>query len=377
MKIVYIANTRIPTEKAHGWQICKMCEQFGKMGNKTELWLPMRENEIKEDIFSFYGLEKCFKIEIFDGIDWVKAKKYFGKTSFYFQKIFFFFRLVFQKIDKDAMVYSRDPEIVWLFGLRGRKTIFSAHNWPQSKNFLYKLLLKNADKIICNSYGTEKKFKGNGFKNTCVFPNGVDLDKFDFKEDSEKLKDKLGVPRMKNIVMYAGHLYEWKGISVIMEIAEKMRLRDDIVIFVLGGSRKDTEKYEKIKKGKKLNNIYFCGYQTRESIPLFFKCADIFLLPNIPISEESREETSPIKMFEYMAASKPIIASALPSIKEILNDSNSILAEPGNSSAFVRAIESLLNNKEFSDKISKKAFSDALKYSWSGRAERIVDFILR
>ncbi len=52
MKLVYIANVRIPTEKAHGYQICKMCEEFSSQGIKVELWVPTRENNIKEDQIS-------------------------------------------------------------------------------------------------------------------------------------------------------------------------------------------------------------------------------------------------------------------------------------------------------------------------------------
>ena len=50
MKLIYIANSRIPTEKAHGFQIAKMCESFSRAGAETELWLPSRINTIKENI---------------------------------------------------------------------------------------------------------------------------------------------------------------------------------------------------------------------------------------------------------------------------------------------------------------------------------------
>ena len=51
MKILYIANARIPTEKAHGIQIIKTCEAFVEFGHKVELVLPWRFNRIKENIF--------------------------------------------------------------------------------------------------------------------------------------------------------------------------------------------------------------------------------------------------------------------------------------------------------------------------------------
>ena len=57
MKILYIANARIPTEKAHGFQICKMCEQLSLQGAEVELIVPKRKNKITQDVFQYYDLK--------------------------------------------------------------------------------------------------------------------------------------------------------------------------------------------------------------------------------------------------------------------------------------------------------------------------------
>jgi len=63
MKIYYLANARIPTEKAHGFQIMKMCEGFANQGVNVELIIPQRYNYIKDDPFKFYGIRNNFKIK--------------------------------------------------------------------------------------------------------------------------------------------------------------------------------------------------------------------------------------------------------------------------------------------------------------------------
>ncbi|MFC1615495.1 glycosyltransferase, partial [Patescibacteria group bacterium] len=316
MKIIYITNLRIPTEKAHGYQICKMCEEFSDTGIEVELLIPSRYNNIKEDAFVFYELKKNFKIKIIKSFDFIKLEKYFGKFSFYFQKIWFLFKLIFQRISKDNIVYSRDAEIIWLFNLKGNKTVFTAHNWPNSKVWLYKYLLKRVDKIICNSRGTEKKFRDNGFKNTISAPNGVDLEKFSSTGDADVLKKELGLPN-KKIIMYSGHLYKWKGVDVVLESAKILSEEKNVVFVLVGGTAPDIKKYKKYLEEHKIDNVIITGYQKRDKIPKYLKCADILLLPNIPISEESISETSPIKMFEYMAVKRPIIASNMTSIREV------------------------------------------------------------
>ena len=63
-KLIYILDSRMPTEKAYGYQSSKMCEQFANLGVAVELWSPKRKNHITEDIFSFYNLKNNFKHKI-------------------------------------------------------------------------------------------------------------------------------------------------------------------------------------------------------------------------------------------------------------------------------------------------------------------------
>src|SRR5580704_10891635 len=85
MKILYIANMRLPTEKAHGAQIMKMCEAFARQGCEVELMVPVRTNEIKEDPFVYYGVEKKFTVTYIrtpDTVGW-------GKLGFLLQSFWF------------------------------------------------------------------------------------------------------------------------------------------------------------------------------------------------------------------------------------------------------------------------------------------------
>jgi len=86
---------------------------------------------------------------------------------------------------------------------------------------------------------------------------------------------------------------------------------------------------------------------------------------------------SPLKMFEYMASKRPIIASGLPSIREILNENNAVLVRPGDYKDLADGIEKVIINKELSGRLAEQAFKDAQEYSWEKRAERILDFIIK
>ena len=81
-----------------------------------------------------------------------------------------------------------------------------------------------------------------------------------------------------------------------------------------------------------------------------------------------------MKLFEYMASGTPIIASDLPSIREILNEQNSILVDVNDSKSFAKSIEKALLDSVFSVKISQQALLDAKRYSWAMRVKNILNF---
>jgi glycosyltransferase involved in cell wall biosynthesis len=111
-----------------------------------------------------------------------------------------------------------------------------------------------------------------------------------------------------------------------------------------------------------------------KELAVYQKACDIMLMP-FPQNEHYSYYMSPLKMFEYMASKRPIIATNLPSIKEILNDSNSLLINPGAPEELVNAIEKLKLDKNLGQKLSDQAYQDALKYTWFKRVENIIKFI--
>jgi glycosyltransferase involved in cell wall biosynthesis len=96
------------------------------------------------------------------------------------------------------------------------------------------------------------------------------------------------------------------------------------------------------------------------------------VLPNTN-SRVSARYTSPLKLFEYMAAGKPIVASDLPALAEVLrHGENALLAEAGNPDALAAAIRRVLEDRALAERIARTAFDEAPNYSWQRRADRLV-----
>ena len=97
----------------------------------------------------------------------------------------------------------------------------------------------------------------------------------------------------------------------------------------------------------------------------------MLLLPN-PASAISREFNSPLKLFEYMASGRPIVASDLPSFREVLTDGrNAVLVEPGNPQALTAGIRRIKEDAALGERLARQALEDVRDYTWARRAERL------
>ena len=369
MKLVYIANARIPTEKAHGIQIIKMCEAFSQAGAEVELVVPRRFNKIKDDPFDYYGVEKIFRITKIPSIDLVK----FGKIGFWLQSCSFakfaFFYILFRKAD---IIYSRDALPLFFLNFSGRDIFWESHDGQL--NFVVKRILKKCKKLVVITQALKDFYveKGVEADKILVAPDGVDLKEFDIVVSQREARQKFNLPKNKKIVLYSGsfYLYDWKGVDVLLDAVKY--LPDDYLVVLVGGEKDEIEKIKKEYAGDKL---LLAGRKAHGEIPYYLKAADVLVLPNSAKEDISKFYTSPLKLFEYMASGRPIVASGLPSIKEVLNQNNAFLVEPDNPQKLAEGIEKALRDHDLADRISRQAYLDVQNYTWTKRAENILNFI--
>jgi glycosyltransferase involved in cell wall biosynthesis len=384
MKILYIANIRIPTEMAHGLQIMKMCEAFVKQGAELELIVPMRFgiSEIaKKDPFEYYKVDRIFKIKKIFCFDLTPLNKYLGPISFliqalsfaFFASIYVLFQFTRRRGGQADVIYSRDRFSLMPLVLFRKNIVIEIHQMHRS---LFKFILHKVKKIIVitNSLKSALIKKGINENKIIVASDGIDLKDFDISETKEECRKKLGLPQNKKLILYAGHLYKWKGVETLA-LASKF-LNEDILIVIVGGIKWYLSDFKKFIKKNNLKNVLVLGHKDYSQIPFYLKSADCVVLTGTNNSETSKQYTSPMKMFEYIASKNPIVASDLPSFKEVLNDENSILVGSDNPEAMAIGINKAINDLALSKQISEQAYKDVQQYTWDNRAKKILEFIL-
>ena len=386
MKLIYIANARLPSEKAHPYQILKMCEAFTKNGVDVKLVLPFRfqtTRKLKQikDIWKYYGISNKFKITRLPSLDLIWVDLYTMKLSplrFLIQANSFAILSTLYSLLRNAEVYyTRDRFFALLFGslkflhIHKRKIYYEAHTFER---FVGKLVKMGwIDGLIVITHRLKELYMKEAIaeEKILVAPDGVDLKMFNNPISKEEARKELENPLERTIICYTGHLYDWKGANIL---AMSMKYAsDNSIAYVVGGIGEDIPKFREFIRKNKISNAVVVGHVAPTVVPKYLAASDVVVLPNI--KKGLSEYTSPLKLFEYMASRRPIVASDLPSIREILDERNAILVEPGNPEALAEGIKRVLTDEEFAKELAKKAYEDVQEYSWGKRAERILGFI--
>ncbi len=363
MKVFYIANIRLPTEKAHGVQIMKMCEAFAVHGHEVTLVVPCRFNHIKEDSFKYYNTKSNFKIKKLPTVDLI----FLGRAGFWIQSISFsVFVLIYALFKKEDFIYSRDELPLLLLSFLKKNIIWEVH-MPRYR-IVAQLLLKRIDKIVAISQGLKDFYVKKGVLPEHIFVahDGVDLDDFAIVAQKEEVRSSLNIPNDKPVIMYIGRLDKWKGVDVLLKASESLK---DAHVVVIG----EGEELERFKMEYK--DVVFLGLLPYRDLAYNQQAADVLIIPNSGKSKISRLYTSPLKVFAHMTSGIPIVASDLPSLREVLSEQNAMLVESNNVNSFTNGIQSVIRENSKALQRAKKAQEDVRQYSWNKRVQGIINYI--
>jgi glycosyltransferase involved in cell wall biosynthesis len=378
MKLIYISNSRIPTEKAYGISTVKISEAFAEEKIDLELIIPKVYNQ-SSDIFSFYKIKKIFKVKRLFCFDLTKIKifeKFFYLLKFFSFSFFACAYVYFKNYKKfnEIIFFSHDNIPLYFLSFLTKNIFYDIHDFP-SDNFINRRVMK---KSFSFSVQTKWKVKALSEKfnvnqnNILYWPNGTDFSMFKIKLSKEEARNVLSLPKKNKIILYTGQLFSWKGVDTLIKSIDF--LDEEIRIYLVGGAKNDVNYLKNNLKQASNKRIFFIPFQSHEKIPIWMRAADVSILPNTAKEQISLYYTSPMKLFEYMASGRPIVASDIPSIREILNKDNSLLAIADNPKSFSEKIKIALNNPERINEITENAGNDVRGYTWENRAKKIISY---
>ncbi len=356
-KLLYIHNADFNIINANKIHVHNMCNALNKVGFDVRLLTFGSKNSINKNLG-----KANYKINTRD-----------SKLSYYFRSLILLFRF---KGEYD-IIYTRDliTSFLFTFILRKKNVIYELHEIPEKSRweFLFKLTQKKLKQLvtITNSLKDISIKLGVDNYKIIVLPDGANISDYNIKTSKEKIRKELNLPIRKKIITYTGSFQDWKGYKTIIETSRLFK-ENEIIFLLVGGTK---EQIKNLNKNNNYSNCTFVESVKPNIIPKYLLLSDILLLPNSNKFEISRRYTSPLKLFEYMASKRPIIASNLESIKEIVSDKEVLFFKSDNSEDLKNKIEILLKDKKLSNILIKNSFFKVKDYTWEKRAEKIKGLI--
>ena len=153
----------------------------------------------------------------------------------------------------------------------------------------------------------------------------------------------------------------------------------EVEFLIVGGRERDNALWREMARQSGAINFRMEGFVRQREVPAYLLASDVLVMPyssgvTIRDGTEAGKFTSPLKLFEYMAAGKPIVATGVPSVLEILRPGeNSVVTYPDDAEEFIETLGLVLGDSELCARISQCACSDSAEYTWEKRVERIID----
>lgn len=360
MRLLYIANIRLPTERAHSVQTVKMCEAFAQNNVETTLVVPTRIKNIKEDPFTYYAVSRCFKIVTLPIFNLERL----GDIGYVLNLVqFTVVASIYAISQRDAWIYSRDEALIYFLSFFRKKLVWETHGWKW--NFRVATLFKRVHKIVAITHAAKQRYVRSGVKerHIIVAPDGIDESFFDSAISKDEARRRLELPIDGKIAMYIGLLDEWKGFRTLAETAPALKKEGYRVVIVGGTTEQLKSKYP---------DVIFLGFIPYKSLAMVQTAADVLVIPNSAKSIVSSEYTSPLKLFAHMASGIPIVASRLPSLREVLDDATAYFFEPDNAENLAKVVVYAFTHEEESKEKAREALARARDYTWAKRAEKIL-----
>jgi glycosyltransferase involved in cell wall biosynthesis len=234
--------------------------------------------------------------------------------------------------------------------------------------------------VVLTSF-IKKQFVELGFPaaNVRVLPDGVDLSLFDNLPSREACRARLELPLDRSVIGYVGRFQTMEIEKGIPELVQAMatippQAGKEPLLLCVGGPLEAVPAYEEIARqhGVPPHRLRFVDRVPNTEVPFWIRACDVVTIP-WPWTEFSAYFTSPMKLFEYMAAGVPIVATDLPAIREVLrHGENAWLVAPGSAKALADGIYRVLSDSPLTKRMVQRARREAYNYSWTGRASAVM-----
>jgi glycosyltransferase involved in cell wall biosynthesis len=385
LELVLLANTRLPSERAQGLQVMQMGAAFARAGARTSIVHARRARRVElppgRDLFEHYQVPGVARPELVEVAcsDWIEAvPRAMQFVPARLQELTFSrnaARMVLRQHAR-ALVLSREIEAAQrLVAARHAHVFLEIHRVPEGRLRRHWLLsaTSGARGVVAISGGVREDLIALGVAPQAIVVehDGFEPARFDVVAPRDVARRELGLDTAARVVVYTGGLLAWKGVDVLVDAA---RTLPHVQFLVAGGAAHHVARLR--TRAAALPNVRIDGFQPPERVATYLAAADLGVVPNRAEPAISARYTSPLKVFEAMAVGLPLIASDLPSLRELLVDRvDAWLVPPDDAQALAAAIDGALSDARLRSQIGQRLRARAAGHTWDARARRILEWM--
>ncbi len=372
MQISAISTAKVPSTTANSIQVMKVCQALARNGHAVRLYLPGSRSTPWEELAGHYGLSTPFQME------WLAVRRGLRHNDFAVRAVLQA-RTEPRKRGQDHWIYTWSFQAAVLGLLARRHVLLEVHDLPTGrlgplwlKTFLRLPGVKRLG-VISQALGNalEERLSLRLPKDTCILPNGLDLDLYAGLPAAPEARARLGFEQGLT-ALCSGHLYYGRGGELFLELAKRFPAQRFVWV---GGRPTDVQYHRDLAAEKGITNLRFTGHVPQERLPLYQACADVLLMPYGSVvagsgGGNSAMICSPMKLFDYLGAGRAILTSELPPIREILGIDDAIFAPPDDADAWAKALGMLFDDPGLRSRLAERAAALAPRYSWQAREEK-------
>jgi glycosyltransferase involved in cell wall biosynthesis len=381
--VVVLRAGWLPTRQANGIQTVRMCEAFASLGLQVSLYY-LPQPRIHEDIRKYYDIRGPIDLKRFPRAV-LPLRKHFKLNHKWsaipsFVHAFFWCGFAVQLASReDALFYFvREPMLAWWLGVRNLPTVLEIHHDysvggienPFIRPACQRHSIKSVVAVTEHMRNDLIGLFGVPHEKTLTLPNGVDLRRFSNVCTRDVARQRLGLAPGAQVIVYTGQFYKEKGVDVLVRAAALLK---NVTVVIVGGHGAEKDGLRQLKQEIGADNVTLLDYVAPTEVALYLNAANVLVLPHSAKVTKSAKYTCPLKLFEYMAAGAPIVASDLPSIREVVrHGENAWLVKPDDPHALAQGLHSILDHHDVAQRLAHQATKDVRNYTWERRASEIL-----
>lgn len=381
-ELALVANARMPAPRAQSLQVAQASAAFARAGVATTLFYARRAGTPAlapgQELLDWFGVApgRRPRTEALSCLDWIdrvpRALQYLPARL---QELSFSRSAARRLRGWSGAVLSRELECAALLAGRQTDLWLEIHRVPggRARRRWLRRAAAAARGTIAISRGVRDDLLALGLEpgKVLVEHDGFDARRLEPSIARSEARARLELPQDRVVAVYTGGLLAWKGADVLVEAAA---LVPEVLFVVAGGMPADVARL-RARAGSRAN-VRIDGFQPPERVPDYLAAADLGVVPNRSRPAISARYTSPLKVFEAMAAGLPLVASDLPSLREILEDGRTaLLVRPDDAGALAHGIRHLARDPDLRAALGAALRERAPHHTWDARARRILDWM--